>query len=127
VSAGIGFRTSRDLEFFREELVRKNWLDAVVALPAGAMGGTRVEGLLLMLKQDRKVEAPIQMVAAQELLTPSKERSAGQGWDPTGVKELAQLLNDRRDGSNARLITAEELEVNGFSFQVSATSTQKTT
>jgi type I restriction enzyme M protein len=119
VSAGIGFRTSRDLEFFREELVRKNWLDAVVALPAGAMGGTRVEGLLLVLKQDRRVEAPIQMVAAHELLTTGKEKSAGQDWDLTGVKKLAQLLHDRSESSHARLITAEELESNGFSFQVS--------
>ncbi|MEI7952938.1 MAG: hypothetical protein WCH37_09720, partial [Synechococcaceae cyanobacterium ELA182] len=68
VSPGLGFRTSGGLEFFREELVRKNWLDSVVALPAGALGGTRVEGLLLVLKQGRELEAPIQMVAAQELL-----------------------------------------------------------
>jgi hypothetical protein len=35
------------------------------------------------------------------------------------VTELAQLLNDRRESSYARLITAEELEANGFSLQVS--------
>jgi hypothetical protein len=119
VSAGIGFRTSRDLEFFREELVRKNWLDAVVALPAGAWAGTRLEGLLLVLKQDRQIEAPIQMVAAHDLLIPNKERSTRQDWDSSGVNELAQLLNDKKDGSYSRLVSAKELEVNGFSFQVS--------
>lgn len=119
VSAGIGFRTSRDLEFFREELVRKNWLDAVVALPAGVMGSTRVEGLLLVLKRDRRAKAPIQMVAAQELLTPYKRKSARQNWESTGSKELAQLLNDRKEDAYSCLVTAEELEANGFSFQVS--------
>ncbi len=119
VAAGLAFRTSRDLEYFRGELVRKNWLDAVVALPAGATGGTRVEGLLLVLKKDREIDAPIQMVAAHELLTPNKDKSARQAWNPTGVKELAQLLHDRRGGSYDRLVTAEELEANGFSFQVS--------
>jgi type I restriction-modification system DNA methylase subunit len=119
VSAGIAFRTSRDLEFFREELVRKNWLDAVVALPAGAMGGSRVEGLLLVLKQNRRADTPIQMVAAQELLTPSKGKSTRQNWDPAGSTGLAQLLNDRKEGSFSRLVTAKELEANGFSFQVS--------
>lgn len=119
VSAGIGFRTSRDLEFFREELVKKNWLDAVVALPAGVMAGTRVEGLLLVLKRDRRANAPIQMVAAKELLTPYKRKSARQNWESTGSKELAQLLNNRKEDSYSRLVTAEELEANGFSFQVS--------
>jgi hypothetical protein len=119
VSAGIGFRTSRDLEFFREELVRKNWLDAVVALPAGAVGSTRVEGLLLVLKRDRKTKAPIQMVSAQELLIPSKGKSARQNWDSTGSKKLAQLLKNRKEDAHSRLVTAGELEANGFSFQVS--------
>jgi type I restriction-modification system DNA methylase subunit len=119
VSAGIGFRTSRDLEYFREELVRKNWLDAVVALPAGAMGGTRLEGLLLVLKQDRQIDAPIQMVAAHDLLIPNKERGTRHDWDSSGINELAQLLNDKKDGSCSRLVSAKELEVNGFSFQVS--------
>lgn len=119
VSAGIGFRTSRDLEFFREELVRKNWLDAVVALPAGVMGGTRAEGLLLVLKRERKAKAPIQMVAAQELQTPYKRKSSRHNRQSTGSMELAQLLNDRRESNHSRLVTAEELEANGFSFQVS--------
>jgi len=119
VSPGIGFRTSKDLEYFREELVKKNWLDAVVALPSGANAATNLEGLLLVLKQDRDAGAPIQMIAAQELLTPSKGKSKRQAWDLTGSKGLAQLLYERKEGSHARLVSAEELEVNGFSFQVS--------
>lgn len=119
VSPGIGFRTSKDLEYFREELVKKNWLDAVVALPSGANAATNLEGLLLVLKQDRDAGAPIQMIAAQELLAPSKSKSKKQAWDRTGSKGLAQLLNDRKEGSHSRLVSAEELEANGFSFQVS--------
>lgn len=119
MSPGIAFRTSKDLEYFREELVQKNWLDAVIALPSGGNAATSLEGLLLVLKQDRTVGAPIQMVAAQELLTPRKGKSSKQLWDPNGVKELTRLLNQRRECSHARLITVEELEVNGFSFQVS--------
>jgi type I restriction enzyme M protein len=119
MSPGIGFRTSKDLEYFREELVKKNWLDAVVALPSGANAATSLEALLLVLKQDRPAGAPIQMIAAHDLLTPTKGRNTKQSWNPTGCKELAQLLNERGEGSCTRLITAEELEANGFSFQVS--------
>jgi len=119
VSPGIGFRTSKDLEYFREELVKRNWLDAVIALPSGGNSATNLEGLLLVLKKDRSVGAPIQMVAAQELLIQRKGKSSKQLWDTNGVKELTQLLNHRRDSSCARLIPAQELEANGFSFQVS--------
>jgi hypothetical protein len=119
VSPGIGFRTSKDLEYFREELVKKNWLDAVIALPSGANAATNLEGLLLVLKHDRAAGAPIQMIAAQELLNPNKGKTARQLWDPNGFKDIAQLLNERSESSRARLITAEELEANGFSFQVS--------
>lgn len=119
MSPGIAFRTSKDLEYFREELVRKNWLHAVITLPPGCNSASSLEGLLLVLQQDREPGVPIQMVAAQELLTPSKGKSSRQLWDSNGVKELAQLLNYRTESSYARLITAEELEANGFSFQVS--------
>lgn len=119
MSPGIAFRTSKDLEYFREQLVHKNWLHAVIALPPGGNSATSLEGLLLVLKQDRAVGAPIQMIAAQELLTPSRGKGSRQLWDPNGVKELVQLLNHRRECSYARLITAKELEANGFSFQLS--------
>jgi hypothetical protein len=119
MSPGIGFRTSKDLEYFREELVNKNWLDAVVALPSGANASTSLEALLLVLKQDREAGAPIQMIAAHKLLNPNKTKSARQAWDSNGVTELAQLLNDRSESPYARLITAEELEANSFSLLVS--------
>ena len=119
MSPGIAARTSKDLEYFREELVQKNWLDAVIALPSGGNSATNLEGLLLVLKKDRAVGDPIQMVAAQELLIQKKGKSSKQLWDTNGVKELTQLLNHRRDSSYARLIPAQELEANGFSFQVS--------
>jgi hypothetical protein len=119
MSPGIGFRTSKDLEYFRGELVRKNWLDAVVALPSGGHASTSLEGLLLVLKQNRAVGAPIQMVAAQEMLTSKKVKTSRQVWDPNGIKALTQLLNHKSKSPCARLITAEELEANGFNFQVS--------
>lgn len=119
MSPGIAFRTSKDLEYFREELVRKNWLDAVISLPSGSHASTNLEGLMLVLKQNRAVGAAIQMVDAQEILGANQGKSARQTWDPRGVKEVSRLLNHREESPYARLITAEELEANGFSFQVS--------
>jgi type I restriction enzyme M protein len=119
VSPGIAFRTSKDLEYFREELVKKNWLDAVIALPSGCNAATSLDGLLLVLKRGREPGASTLMVAAHELLNPRKEKSSKKDWNQDGVKELAKLLKHRTNNSYARLISAEELEANGFSFQVS--------
>lgn len=119
VSAGLGFRTSRDLEYFREELVRKNWLDAAIALPQGALAAAGPKGLLLVLRKDRPAGAPVLLVSAEELLLPSKGRGSKQIWNSEAVKELAALLHERRETSDSRLVAAEELEANGFSFQVS--------
>lgn len=119
VSPGVAFRTSKDLEYFREELVKKNWLDAVIALPSGGNAATSLDGLLLVLKREREPGASILMVAAHELLIPGKEKSSRRVWNQAGAKELAQILNKQTKNSHARLVTAEELEANGFSFQVS--------
>jgi hypothetical protein len=119
VSPGVAFRTSKDLEYFREELVKKNWLDAVIALPSGGNAATSLDGLLLVLKRGREPGASILMVAAHELLTSRKGKSSRKVWNQDGVKELAKLLSQRTKNSYARLISAEELEANGFSFQVS--------
>ena len=119
VSPGLAFRTSKDLEYFREELVKRNWLDSVIALPSGGNAATGLDGLLLVLKQDREPGTSILMAAAHDLLAPSKGKSSRRVWNQDGVKELAQILNKRRKNSHARLVTAEELEANGFSFQVS--------
>jgi hypothetical protein len=119
ISPGIAFRSSKDLEYFREELVRKNWLDAVITMPAGVHASASIEGLLLVLKQDRTLSDPILMVAAQDLLSSRKSKSQKQAWDLDGIKNLTQLLHQRRDSACSRLVTARELEANGFSFQVS--------
>jgi type I restriction enzyme M protein len=119
VSPGIAFRTSKDLEYFREELVKRNWLDAVISLPSGGNAATSLDGLLLVLKRGREPGASILMVAAHELLTSRKKKSSRTVWNQDGVKELAKLLNQRTENSYARMISAEELEANGFSFQVS--------
>lgn len=119
VSAGVGFRTSRDLEFFREDIIRNNWLDAVIALPAGAIGGSPAKGLLLVLKKDRTMDAPVLLISAEDLLRQKKVRGTNPGWNPDAVSRLSAILHKRRDSAHARLVDTQELERNGFSLQVS--------
>ena len=119
MSPGIAFRTSKDLEYFREELVNMNWLDAVIDLPSGANAATSLGGLLLVLKKGRAAKTPIHMISAHEMLNPSKRKKLGQLWDANGISLLSKLVLDRSESSYARLITVAELAANGFSFQVS--------
>lgn len=119
MSPGIAFRTSKDLEYFREELVNMNWLDAVIDLPSGGNAANSLGGLLLVLKKGRAAGTPIHMVSAHEILNPSKTKKLRQLWDANGISFLPKLLLDRVESSYARLITVAELAANSFSFQVS--------
>ena len=118
VPPGMGFRTSRDMEYFREALIRNGWLDAVVALPSGSYASTSLKGLLLVLKKSRQADRPVLFVHAEDLLAPSKERSTRQTWDHDGANELACILGECKETPYSRLVTTEEMESNGFSFQV---------
>ena len=119
VSSGLSFRTSRDLEYFREQLVRENWLDAVITLPSGAFASTAAKCLLLVLKKNRGYGDPVLVASGEELLLSNNSRGSKHIWNSQAVKELADMFHERRESPDSRLITAAELETNGFSFQVS--------
>jgi hypothetical protein len=118
VSPGVGFRTSRDMEYFREELVQNSWLDAVISLPPGGMASTALKSMLLVLKKNRSARDPILFISAESLLAPSRDRGSRQGWDATGISKIVQILTERRETSCSRMVSAEEIESNSYSFQV---------
>lgn len=118
VSPGIAFRSAKDLEYFRSELLRENWLHAVVSLPSGVLSSAAIGGLLLVLKKERPVGEPILMVSADFLQGSSKGRLSKGDWDESQVDVLVKTVAERAEGENSRLVTREEIADNGFSFQV---------
>ncbi len=52
VDGGWAFR--HDTQDIRASLIKQNYLDAVIALPGGALPGTRISALLLLLSKDRE-------------------------------------------------------------------------
>ena len=118
VSPGIAFKSSKDLEYFRSELLRENWLHAVVSLPSGVLSSAAIGGLLLVLKKERPVGQPILMVSADFLQVSSKGRLSKGEWDESQVDVLVKIVADRAEGESSRLVTKEEIADNGFSLQV---------
>lgn len=117
-SPAIGFSGSKDLQLFRQELIKKNWLDAIVELPPGAHPGTNIGGLLLVLDHNRKANEKIAIISGKRLLPKGKNKGTIE-WDLQAMKELASLLKDRKESEICKLVERIEIEENGYKLQTS--------
>ena len=117
-SPAIGFSGSKDLELFRQELIKKNWLDAIIELPAGVHLGTNIGGLLLVLDHNRKANDKIAIISGERLLPKGKSNGAIE-WDPKAIKELTSLLKERKGSEICKLVEPKEIEENGYKLQTS--------
>ena len=118
-SPAIGFSSAKDLEYFRSELIRKNWLEAVIELPTGAYPGTTLGGLLLVLSHKRQENQPIAIISAETLLLNPGSKAGRDPWKETGGQELAKTLMKPQESDFCTFVTAAELEANGYKLQVS--------
>lgn len=117
-SPAIGFSGSKDLELFRQELIKNNWLDAVIELPTGVHQGTNIGGLLLVLDHNRKANDKVAIISGERLLPERKGKGAAE-WDLNAIKELASLLKEPRESKVCKLVDLKEIEDNGCKLQVS--------
>ena len=119
VSPAIGFSSNKDIEYFRSEIVAKNWLDTVVELPQGSNPGTSMGGLLLILSHSRKKDAPIAVISAEKLVLKPGARPGREEWSQEGIEELVKVIRLSKENQFCRLIKKQELEKNGFKLQAS--------
>lgn len=62
---GICFRSNRDYEL-RKELVERNLLDMIIALPANILYGTSVPSVVFVCKRERTLDEPIKFIHAED-------------------------------------------------------------
>ena len=116
VPPSLGFSGINDIEYFRSEIIKNNWLDAIVELPSGCISGARVGGLLLILCHDRDKNRPITVISAEKLLLKSNKRAGRDEWDQQGINELIELLKHPRESDFCKLATKADLEANRYVF-----------
>lgn len=117
-SPAIGFSGSKDLELFRQELIKQNWLDAIIELPAGVHPGTNIGGLLLILNHNRKANDKVAIISGERLLPKGKSKGTIE-WETKAIKELASLLKERKASEICKLVETKEIKDNGYKLQTS--------
>ena len=70
---GFLFRVNRDYEL-RRELVERNLIDTVIALPANILYGTSIPSVMLVCKRGRKQDEPIKFIHAEEYFLGDRRR-----------------------------------------------------
>lgn len=118
-SPAIGFSGSKDIELFRQELIKKNWLQAVIELPTGIHLGTNIGGLLLILSHKRKDEDRIAIISGENLIPKGKRKTGSTELDPAAITELAKLIKKPVDSKICKLVDAAEIARNEYSLSTS--------
>jgi type I restriction enzyme M protein len=65
LSTGFCYRGNRDYEL-RRDLIEKNLVDTIIALPANILYGTSISSILLVCKKWRNQEEPIKFIHAED-------------------------------------------------------------
>lgn len=63
--ASFCFRNNRDYEI-RQELIKRNLVDTIIALPANILYGTSIPTVILVCKRDRQTDEPIKIIHAEK-------------------------------------------------------------
>ena len=109
-SPAIGFSGSKDIELFRQELIKNNWLEAVIELPAGIHLGTNIGGLLLILSHKRKDKDKIAIISGESLIPKGKRKIGSTELDPAAITELVEMIKKPVDLKICKLVDAEEIK-----------------
>lgn len=115
-SPAIGFSRSKDIEFFRQELIRKNWLDAVLELPSGVHQATNLGGLLLVLSHNRRENDKVAIISGEKLITNGRSKGVIE-WNQEAIEELASLLKEPVESKICKLVTTSDIEDSGYKLQ----------
>ena len=106
----------RKPEEVREYLVRGNLLDAVIMLPEGVVGGSRMGSCLLVIDRDRPPSTPARTTPILFVDTEHTARHSGLSDDL--LRELQELWanwdHDDVDHDIARTVTLTEIVENDF-------------
>lgn len=117
VSNGVLFRGGIE-GVIREKIIQSGIVEAVIALPGGALKNTMIPTAILVLRKSRLPKSPILLIdsaAAERQVNPALTSSLGLPFSSTleKYKKLVEV-----DGVS-RFVTADELESNSYSLNIS--------
>ena len=97
---GFCFRGNRDYEL-RRDLVERNLIDSIIALPANILYGTSIPCVILICKRDRNQDEPIKFIHAEDYFLGDRRKRA---------LDYERLVNTiESDGSDIANVSVDEV------------------
>lgn len=122
VPMGALFRGGAE-EKIRANMIKDNYIDAIIELPTGIVAGTGVKTALIVFKKGRNHKDVYILDASREAAREFIEANGRAGTRITdyGVKEISRLVKDREviEGLSA-IITQKDIKDNNFNLSVGA-------
>lgn len=113
--AGALFRGGSEREI-RRNLIKRNLLDSVIALPPKMFPGTSITTVVMTFRLNRKDE-PILFIDASEKFEPGRKRNVLR---QEHIKQIANAFHNRSEiPQYARLVSGTEIEANNFNLTLS--------
>ncbi len=113
---GVLFRPSSEEHIRRFLIKEKNWLDAVIGLPANIFYGAELPTLILVFNKKRTLDDGIYFIDASKEFT----KGTGQNYmDSSHVEKIIKTLCKRQNVDEfAYLAPLKEVESNGFNLNI---------
>lgn len=112
---GVLFRGAAEGEI-RQAIIEKNYLDAVIGLPANLFYGTSIPAVILVFKRNRKTRDIFFIDASKEF---DKGKNQNNLLDEN-VEKIVETYKIRRDVKKyAHLASCEEIKNNNFNLNIS--------
>ncbi|AHM55766.1 type I restriction-modification system M subunit [Peptoclostridium acidaminophilum DSM 3953] len=122
VPMGALFRGGME-EKVRANMIRDNYIDAIIELPAGIVAATSIKTALIVFKKDRKEKDIYMLDASREAAKDFIESNGRASVRITdyGVREIQRMVKSREviEGLST-IITQKELAENNYNLSVGA-------
>lgn len=119
---GVLYRGAAEQKI-REYLVKNNFVDTIIQLPANLFFGVGIATCIIVLKKSAKKDSKILFIDASE----ECEKKGNKNWlTPTNQKNIYQLFANRQDVPyKSRLVSIDNVQANNCNLSVSAYVEQK--
>ena len=111
---GVLFRGASE-GTIRETLIRKNYLDAVIGLPANLFFGTSIPTVILILKKNKPTKDVLIIDASAEFVKGKNQNSLSA----ENIDKIVETYRARRNVERyAHVAVQAEIEANGFNLNI---------
>jgi type I restriction enzyme M protein len=118
VPEGFLSRTTGGERIYKDQLLRRGWLDAVISLPRGAFAASSIRTSLLVLDKRRPAERDVLFVDGTSDLMSAQHQVYLNDGDRQGAEQVAAMVNTRRQGTHVAPIAEREIAANGCNLSV---------